>query len=1123
MIFFLVSSISTLVVASHVLPRIADNPSPDTTSLIASASGTASDNGPISSSQQTGSAEASSTPTSASPSSVNTTSTSITSTTGSENPTSGASPTGAPLSVDDGSLPLPAEITPALSMAGAFLMLSGVIYTLIGIKNKTIQIFISTAYLIALAITVLLIYIIVPPISDAIQGAYFVAAFVPAALIGGLALIFKDVTEGLGSAAGGFALSMWFLVLKPGGVLTSTASKAIFIGCWTAGIYALFFSHHIRSYVTIGATSFAGATALILGIDCFSLAGLKEFWVYIWGLNGKLFPPNQNTYPITRGMTVEIAGIIIFTFFGILSQLKIWKIVQARREKKDLERSDEERQRDEEEAEIGMRLEADQALERKEWERVYGEKSDKKKDSVMSAEIEGEEKRSTSVSTREIDGTTETNNTNPLPSITSTSRRSSADANRLERQVIVPIASEDVTPGVSDESQTHSPYWTGPASSAATSVSNDEKPERKEAKQNTSQPAIVPLPFKIPAEENKHEDEERSSDSSLANTKHSSEGGSPRERPQSFPRQLSNQHKRLSILTSTSLEAQADEFAGTAQGSPFLGNFSFDWESSDAPVLGDKDTSAANESETQLPEDTQCEAAPAQESQDIETRGSETGIQLWPMQSEKRASVESAGSSKTTSQSSSIADRGEEADMDAKEQQSAAESTFTDLKPTARDSELLEEENGESQGLLQRALSRDKTSKVVLQFRTNEWAKHLGSAEKPGPDELAFPSSTVNEPATIVNEAELLKTPLTAQPAPAPIITPEPSSAPALVARVGSSSSTSRQKRTSARVSSLNIQDKGIKHQPDVFRSLSASNHQGSKRSSMRSESKRQSQRSPFPPFQASRNSLITSPIAEDTVASFPPHPSPNSEDVAALTRPPNRLSRRSVTDSSLNVRHYSSQLTPRPQPIIQSSEVSAALSNEDLPLSKRQSYLRQSSNGNLPATQTAHGPKTKSRAPTTTAHLTQNSLRQQSYPSSQLQAQHTIPDHAMRRFSKLNESRRSRALETHGSSPRSTPSPAPQNSTPNFQGPDQGPSQVSRYSSQANGASWGISAQPGVNVGNSSSNLGPGMVDSAVYSGRERNRPTSGLSGTEVNNAHREVMRKMQAGANKALARDEK
>lgn len=122
-----------------------------------------------------------------------------------------------------------------------------------------------------------------PPISNAIQGAYFVAIWVTGIIFGGGSVVFADVTEGLGCLFGGFCLSMWFLVLKPGGLITSTAGRAIFIACFTLGTFGFYVSHFTRPYGLIGSTSFAGATVIVLGIDCFSRAGLKEFWLYIWG------------------------------------------------------------------------------------------------------------------------------------------------------------------------------------------------------------------------------------------------------------------------------------------------------------------------------------------------------------------------------------------------------------------------------------------------------------------------------------------------------------------------------------------------------------------------------------------------------------------------------------------------------------------------------------------------------------------------------------------------------------------------------------------------------------------------------------------------------------------------
>ena len=130
---------------------------------------------------------------------------------------------------------------------------------------------------------VLIVYVSNPPVSSAVQGAYFVAAFITGVVLGAASLVFIDVTEGLGCLLGGFAVSMWFLVLKAGGLITSTSGKAVFITALCLVAYALSFNSYTRPYGLIGGTSFAGATAVVIGIDCYSRAGLKEFWLYLWG------------------------------------------------------------------------------------------------------------------------------------------------------------------------------------------------------------------------------------------------------------------------------------------------------------------------------------------------------------------------------------------------------------------------------------------------------------------------------------------------------------------------------------------------------------------------------------------------------------------------------------------------------------------------------------------------------------------------------------------------------------------------------------------------------------------------------------------------------------------------
>ena len=65
------------------------------------------------------------------------------------------------------------------------------------------------AYLTSLSVTVLIVYVMNPPVQDAIQGAYVTAAIITGCVIGGIAVVFPEVTEGLGCLLGGFCLSMW--------------------------------------------------------------------------------------------------------------------------------------------------------------------------------------------------------------------------------------------------------------------------------------------------------------------------------------------------------------------------------------------------------------------------------------------------------------------------------------------------------------------------------------------------------------------------------------------------------------------------------------------------------------------------------------------------------------------------------------------------------------------------------------------------------------------------------------------------------------------------------------------------------------------------------------------------
>lgn len=72
-------------------------------------------------------------------------------------------------------------------------------------------------------------------------------------------------------------------------------------------------------------------------------------------------------------MKVELAVIVIVAVMGVISQLRLWKVVRERRSKDEEKRQEEQRKKDEAETEAAKRLEEFNMKERMEWEAKYGD------------------------------------------------------------------------------------------------------------------------------------------------------------------------------------------------------------------------------------------------------------------------------------------------------------------------------------------------------------------------------------------------------------------------------------------------------------------------------------------------------------------------------------------------------------------------------------------------------------------------------------------------------------------------------------------------------------------------------------------------------------------------------
>jgi hypothetical protein len=690
-------------------------------------------------------------------------------------------------------------------------MLTGIVYTLVGIKNKLLHISLSAAYLAGLAVTVLIIYVMNPPISNSIQGAYVVAVTMTGIILGGAAIVFTEMTEGLGCLLGGFCFSMWLLVLKPGGLLTSTSAKAGFIAAFTLAGFATSFSHITRPYGLIGFISFSGATAVVLGIDCFSRAGLKEFWAYIWDLNDNLFPVGATTYPLTRGMKVEIAAIIVIFLAGLMSQMKLWKIIKERREQRAAERLEDERTMQHEEENVGRCIEQHNAQERNQWEAVYGDKENAKSHGQRSnrdsglGDMDSQKKGPTSTVTSFRRSGDEEIEMTDIPSPTLTTGAGLVMSKGVDGgPITVRVARDPEPPMILDENGnriggtakrlSHVSEWSsskdipqeedvwvvGADGEARIEACPSKRNSQRNSKRTSAGPAVVPLPFKVP--EGEIEDDNSSvatfadDEQTVENrkSKHLSAGSAFMKR---LSRGSHRSSKRLSTGEGNSTEdlviprgiddgrvSRASSLAATMDGL----SDDEDMRSTRSSIVHVGDTQEVLASQIQVEElDATHSSLDAEFMEEANKRLSAITVDMGIRELSQRNVQEREKPAQEfpalTSSTEPKAEKKKAAkpDLECEETEKAANGAPSVVSAAESKPATLTKESLPPQ-----------LSKVVMSYRTNEWAKHLSTAEAPDFEEMKlaeYPAETEEkkvEVAAPVNVEELQQTPENAAPAP---------------------------------------------------------------------------------------------------------------------------------------------------------------------------------------------------------------------------------------------------------------------------------------------------------------------------------------------------------------------
>ena len=806
-------------------------------------------------------------------------------------------------------------------------------------------------------------------------------------------------------------------------------------------------------------------------------------------LNDDLFPLLQDTYPITRGIRVEIAGIVVFTFFGVLSQLKIWKVIQARRERKEQERIDANRERDELEEQIGRDVEAGNDRDRGQWEAIYGDKERVLADSGVGTDTGSTRKGSMSTTAKDSSKHGEIIELDHLGGPRSPKGLDYGDP------MIIRVAAEENPPSPSIMSGSASmkggfvsakarsiktaSVKSGPTSPiseqfvkeglAIEEIPEDSAPREiapeKPKKAHLPSPKVVPLPFKIPKNEKSDDDVE--SNATFNDSEHSFKRYSQRFSGLHLMRKNSNRSKRashVSMNNTSSVEALVDP-SGTSETDRGLSMSS----RSRSPN--------ADEQHYTVDMDRTSNEKPGS-NEDLKAAGtpkSEFEAMFAPL---TFAALEGDAAAKAKN---SIEMEGDESDSSEKHAPSVKSKKSTKSRASSV-----------SMKDLKSHLPND-ASKVVMQYRTNEWAKHLSHADRPEVDEIPVSEPVVEETAQAVNPRALLQTALNAEPKPARLPPPPkqpkspkqaaktPPSNPAFMpARIPSFSLNGTSSPTlSPNASQTSLAD------PSVSRPSLHSQTGGSRRgvSGMRNTS----------------SPLLQTPIDEDAEVDFHT-PLPTDTLLAARST---MLDRKQLTGSTGNLlscpgtglsmtshqlMHRSSSSTLGNSAGSQGS-LSPPLGPEDdnMSLSARKAHLQRSS--------TSLSRQSQLQNPSMNTLL----LPTAAYTSDRTHApdlRRSTTDPALRRASMLAAWRQSIAKDVSRGKGAEQEVQARREEMWSQRQREQ--EEIERRRESEGG--WGR--------------------DPARSSSRVSKRASrmSGMSGKEMNDAHREVLRKMQANANQKL-----
>ncbi|KAG6911520.1 hypothetical protein DXG01_011822 [Tephrocybe rancida] len=291
---------------------------------------------------------------------------SATSSSSSSTTSASASPTPPPIVLNT-------KLDPAFAVLGALLIITGLPSAFWGHKNRWTSFFLIGFYTLSLVCFVLIlkfgILAAVNPPSKTLRGMFVLASAIAGFAGGTIAIFFWKATRYAIGAWGGFAFALWIQCFHNGGLIKGVGLRWILnIGCAVVG-FVLCTIPKIHYHILLISTAFVGSSAFMLGVDCFTTAGLKEFYIWNLGFNAFFtkFTSNGIEFPVSQIMQIELGLIGAVALMGAAVQFRILTVLHRKLD----EISQEQRRRERDaEAHAAERFD-DVKREQSEWEAAH--------------------------------------------------------------------------------------------------------------------------------------------------------------------------------------------------------------------------------------------------------------------------------------------------------------------------------------------------------------------------------------------------------------------------------------------------------------------------------------------------------------------------------------------------------------------------------------------------------------------------------------------------------------------------------------------------------------------------------------------------------------------------------